>query len=63
MKVYYQHKVPFSTNRENPTFHSVGEKIGRVAQTTAKIAGAAKTAYELGMTIYRLGSVIAPFLI
>ena len=60
---FYYNKPPFSTGRETPTFHSVGENIGRVAQTSAKVVGAAKTAYDVGMTIHRLGSAIAPFLI
>ena len=61
--VFYYNKLPFSTGRETPTFHSVGQKIGRVVQTTAKVVGTAKTAYDTAMTIYRLGSAIAPFLI
>ena len=61
--VYYYNKVPFSTGRETFTFHSLGQKIGRAVQATAKVVGAAKTAYATAMAIYNLGRTIAPFLL
>ena len=61
--VIWKHdKTPFDSGSRRYTFHSVGQKITGAVDTAAKVAGTAKTAYEVGMTVYELGTVIAPFL-
>ena len=37
------------------------EKFNRGAQTAAKFAGAAHTAYQVGKAVYGLGAAVAPY--
>ena len=61
--VYRYNKIPFHTDARQYGFHNVGQKITGAVDTAAKVVGTAKKAYDVGMTIYKLGTLIAPFLI
>ena len=53
-------KTPFNSGRSPYTVHNVGQKISGAVDTAARVANTAKRAYDVGMTIYKLGTVIAP---
>ena len=41
--------------------HSWADKFTRGLRTTAQVAGAAHTAYQVGKAIYGIGSAVAPY--
>ena len=62
--VYRYNKIPFHTDaRQYSFFHNVGQKITGAVDTAAKVVGTAMKAYDVGMTIYKLGTLTALFLI
>ena len=61
--VYRYNKIPFHTAGRQYGFHDVGQKMSGAVTMAAHVAGTARKAYDIGMTIYKLGTVIAPFLI
>ena len=60
--VFTYNKIPFETDGRLG-FHNVGQKITQGVGTAARVVGTAKKAYDVGMPIYKLGTLIAPFLI
>ena len=61
--VYRYNKIPFHMDGRQYGFRNVGQNISQGVDTAAKVVSTAKKAYDVGMTTYRLGIVIAPFLI
>ena len=61
--VYRYNKTPFPMDGRQYSFHNVGQKISQVVDRAAKVVGTAKKACDVGMTIYKIGCVMAPFMI
>ena len=59
--IWQYNKMPFHPARTPYTFHNVGQKISGAVDTAARVANTARKAYDVGITIYKLGTVIAPF--